>query len=313
MYNKKLVSIIIPIYNRAHIVHDTMASIVNQSYTNWECIIVDDGSTDNTEQVVLDYIKNDDRFKFYKRPKIHLSGSNGARNYGFILAKGEYINWMDSDDILHPTFIQTKIDAFIQNSNLQVVITKSILTKPDTTEIIGTENRTRPSKNLLEDFITNKASWYVGDPMWKKDFLKGKNLFDEHLLNGHDRDFHIRMLTYKPNIEFIDKGLYFYRIFGNTTSNVFDVKTCISILNSASTRNQLLVKHGISNETKLFILKQMFKLYKYVHKEKNILNYFKIQNNILKSNTLNYYMLIFKFTLSIVSFKLFNKGEKFLN
>ena len=95
-----LVSIIIPTYNRADLILETLQSVQNQTYTNWECIIVDDGSKDRTEEVVRDFIKTDSRYQYYKRPEYHKQGGNGARNFGFSLAKGDYINWFDSDDIM---------------------------------------------------------------------------------------------------------------------------------------------------------------------------------------------------------------------
>jgi glycosyltransferase involved in cell wall biosynthesis len=99
MPDQPIVSIIIPTYNRAHLIGETLDSVLAQTYTNWECIIVDDGSTDNTDEVVEEYVKKDSRFKYYHRPDEHLPGGNGARNYGFKMSKGEYVNWLDSDDL----------------------------------------------------------------------------------------------------------------------------------------------------------------------------------------------------------------------
>ena len=84
-----LVSVIIPTYNRSHLIGETLDSIMLQTYDNWECIIVDDGSIDYTTELLEFYIKRDDRFKFFKRTKDYLSGGNGARNYGLNLAKGD--------------------------------------------------------------------------------------------------------------------------------------------------------------------------------------------------------------------------------
>jgi glycosyltransferase involved in cell wall biosynthesis len=97
MKSKPLVSIIIPTYNRAHLISETLDSVLAQTYKNWECIIVDDGSNDNTDEVVSEYVKKNNRFKFYHRPDEHLPGGNGARNYGFKMSKGEYVNWLDDD------------------------------------------------------------------------------------------------------------------------------------------------------------------------------------------------------------------------
>lgn len=91
-------SIIIPTYNRAHLILDTLNSIQNQDFIDFELIVVDDGSTDNTKEVVENYISNNklkNWYYFYKK-----NGERGlARNFGTIHAKGKYINWFDSDDI----------------------------------------------------------------------------------------------------------------------------------------------------------------------------------------------------------------------
>ena len=98
---QKTVSIIIPTFNRGCLLEETLQSILKQTYTKWECIIVDDGSTDNTEKIVEKYIKSDSRIQYYKRPETRKKGANSCRNYGFKLAKGEYINWFDSDDEMY--------------------------------------------------------------------------------------------------------------------------------------------------------------------------------------------------------------------
>jgi glycosyltransferase involved in cell wall biosynthesis len=113
MSDQPLVSIIIPTYNRAHLIGVTLHSVVSQTYLNWECIIVDDGSSDNTDEVVGEYVKKDSRFKYYHRPEEHLLGGNGARNYGFKMSKGEYVNWLDSDDL----FSENKIDDQVKLNN----------------------------------------------------------------------------------------------------------------------------------------------------------------------------------------------------
>ena len=83
---------IIPTYNRAHLIGETLDSVLAQTYQHWECIIVDDGSSHNTDRVVSEYVKKDSWFKYYHRPDEHLPGGNGARNYGFKMSQGKFIN-----------------------------------------------------------------------------------------------------------------------------------------------------------------------------------------------------------------------------
>lgn len=87
-------SIIIPTYNRAHLISKTLDSLKNQNFRDFEVLIVDDGSTDNTFEVIQPYLN--DQFQYYKKENAERAA---ARNYGSKLAKGKYINWFDSDDL----------------------------------------------------------------------------------------------------------------------------------------------------------------------------------------------------------------------
>ena len=78
-----LISIIIPTYNRSHLLGETLDSVLIQTYRNWECIVVDDGSTDYTPELMEFYIRKDSRFSFYRRPEEKAKGANACRNYGF--------------------------------------------------------------------------------------------------------------------------------------------------------------------------------------------------------------------------------------
>ena len=110
-----LFSIIIPTYNRANLIGKTIASILKQTYTNFEIIVVDDGSSDNTEEVI-GAIK-DDRLTYYKKENAE---RGAARNYGAYLAKGDYINFFDSDDIAYQNHLQTALQVIKTNNQPEV-------------------------------------------------------------------------------------------------------------------------------------------------------------------------------------------------
>lgn len=105
--NSPLVSIIIPLYNAEKYVSETLNSVINQTYNNWECIIVNDGSTDMSEKVVTNYCKKDSRFKYYIQTN---QGASAARNTGTQYAKGDYIQYLDADDAI----LSSKIDEMIK-------------------------------------------------------------------------------------------------------------------------------------------------------------------------------------------------------
>jgi glycosyltransferase involved in cell wall biosynthesis len=101
MTDPALFSIVVPTYNRAHLISGTVESILSQSYKNFELIIVDDGSTDNTEEVISKYLA--DNVHYYKKANAERAA---ARNYGTQLAKGDYVNWFDSDDMMFPNHLE---------------------------------------------------------------------------------------------------------------------------------------------------------------------------------------------------------------
>ena len=102
---KPLISVLIPCFNRASIIGETLDSILSQSYNKWECIIVDDRSNDNIQEILKEYLE-DKRFYFIKKPKNILKGANVSRNYALELARGEFVYWLDSDDIIHPRMFE---------------------------------------------------------------------------------------------------------------------------------------------------------------------------------------------------------------
>src|SRR5690606_1711227 len=128
------------------------------------CIVVDDGSTDETEALLEHYIEKDSRFQFHKRPDAHLPGGNGARNYGFNLSKGVYIQWFDSDDLMMPNKIELSVYQ-IQNIKKDLVISNF--------HFIGKQPKKRILEfdNLLIFHITNGP---INTPMcfFDKNILK---------------------------------------------------------------------------------------------------------------------------------------------
>lgn len=206
--NEPLISIIIPVYNRATLIAETLESILHQTYTNWECFVVDDGSTDMTETVIQNYCYNDSRFHFLKRPENRQKGSAASRNFGYENCNGDLIYWLDSDDLLLSNAFQTYIENF--TSECDFVVARVQQTNLKSGEYL--EINKPQSVNLLEDYFAGKITFYVCGPMWKRSFLEQQaQLFDESLSILIDWDFNLRMLYQKPTIVFIDDVLILYR------------------------------------------------------------------------------------------------------
>ena len=117
------VSIVIPTFNSSKYLKATLDSVLSQTYANWECILVDDGSIDLTETISENYREKDNRFQLYKRPEDLPKGPSSARNYGVTKAKGDYLIFLDADDLLATTCLENRVAQFLKNHNLNFVET----------------------------------------------------------------------------------------------------------------------------------------------------------------------------------------------
>lgn len=105
---KDTVSVIVPCYNQGDFLEEALVSVYNQTYTNWECLIINDGSTDHSEAVAQDWVKKDPRFKYFNIPN---GGVSHARNFGISHSTGAYILPLDGDDKISPNFLEETVKA----------------------------------------------------------------------------------------------------------------------------------------------------------------------------------------------------------
>src|SRR6185437_13050535 len=113
------VSVIIPCYNQAHFLTAAVDSVLAQAYTDWECIIVNDGSTDNTESVALAYAEKDRRIKYTRKEN---GGLSSARNTGLNIAAGKFIQFLDADDVLEPQKFSMQLQSLTVNQQITRIL-----------------------------------------------------------------------------------------------------------------------------------------------------------------------------------------------
>ena len=210
MKKEPLVSVIIPTYNRAQLIGETLDSVLAQTYYNWECIIVDDGSSDNTDEVVGVYVKKDKRFKYYHRPDEHLPGGNGARNYGFNMSQGEYVNWFDSDDLMMPEKLELKVKAMEEN-DIDFVICSMCFYLDGKSK---SEQKLKIKTSLFKDYVLWDFKIVTNNILFKKFVLNQHEIFDENVLRGQETEFFSRFFWENKNMnyEIIDIPLFYYRL-----------------------------------------------------------------------------------------------------
>lgn len=313
LIEKPLVSIIIPVYNREAFLKATLDSIKAQTYCNWECILVDDHSTDASLYILNEFEKEDSRFKVFLRPNSRPKGANACRNFGFEQAKGRFINWFDSDDLMEPNFIQKKLAAFDEKTDIILSKTK-IYYVADQTEVL--EQRTHLTSNLLEDFITRRISWYLPDPMYAKSFLDKHDLvFDEQLLGGQDRNFFQRVLLNNPEMLVINDYLTTYLKHNASISEKIYKQGNVKIMQSRvraliSFIKRLQLEGRLSPLLKRFYATELRKMIPLVYKDSKTTK--SILKALLKLGSLNSETLKSwsKVSLGLLSLMITGKGQK---
>ncbi|EPR74767.1 glycosyltransferase [Winogradskyella psychrotolerans RS-3] len=266
-----LVSIIIPTYNRISFLLKAVESCINQVYNNVEIIIIDDGSTDGTEEIVSALLKTDwklHNIQYYRQTN---AGASAARNYGLRLAKGEFIQFLDSDDLLFENKLENQIQ-FIKSNNLEGCSCYGYmgedLEKPKDLEVIG---KPFDSINQLIDKLCNGVHvMQTSAPLWTKHMLLKSKGWDEHLGFGDDLEYHIRVLLKTKRFKFLEEHLFFLRV--HQQDRLSDASLSINaILSGIETQKKIVralkAEHHWTSEINKGITKNCRTLYV------NLLNY----------------------------------------
>lgn len=211
-----LVSVIIPTFNRAHLLGETLDSILAQTYTHFECLVVDDGSTDHTAEILEFYSEKDSRIKYFSRPHDLPKGANACRNYGFEKSRGEFINWFDSDDLMTPDFLELKVNA-IFSGNFDYVITKTECFDKEKNVVHRNENYYRfedfPVTNY--NYVSQKINWLTYDFFVKRD-LAEKARFNEKLSAFQERNYFSKITCFSTNAKIVDAYVTKVRLHKNS-------------------------------------------------------------------------------------------------
>lgn len=218
------VSIIMPSFKVEKFIDKAMKSVLTQNFTDWELIIVDDGSPDNTKDVASSFANQDERIKVVSKPN---GGLSDARNFGLSLATGDYIHFFDPDDYLDGEFYSHLISQ-AKDNNADVVIAGYKLNFIDKNGEDHISTRNCPS-SFCQSLYLNQSSpiKYVGyawNKLFKREFLLKNNLYYEVGLSRiEDAEFMSRLIDFKPKIAFYRQCNYVYVQHPTTTlSKGFD-------------------------------------------------------------------------------------------
>ncbi len=191
--DKPFVSIVIPTYNRGGIIAETLSSISAQTFRFWECIVVDDGSDDNTINIVKKFCLRDKRFRFISRNR-KPKGAPVCRNIGLAEAAGNYIVFVDSDDVLAPWCLEKRVQTIKSNPGFDFWVFPSAMFKLVPGDSIKKWNILNKTENDLIRFLLQDMPWHTSGPIWKSEKIKQLNGFDEEAICWQDWELHIRAI-----------------------------------------------------------------------------------------------------------------------
>lgn len=205
------VTIIMATYNRAHFIVETLQTIKKQSFINWECLIIDDGSSDNTMDIIAPILVEDHRFQFLKRPDKYKKGLPGSRNYGLDIASGDFIIFFDDDDIVHPDNLKTSL-VVLKKNNVDFCHYQKLsfeVEKPSPESHPTAIVKSLTKKDILK-LVTQEIGLASCTVLWKKHCFEDIR-FNENLLYAEEWECFSRIITNNFKGIIISNVLYYNR------------------------------------------------------------------------------------------------------
>lgn len=220
----KVVSVIVPVYNVGVYLKECINSIINQTYTYLEIIIINDGSTDESFDICSEFSEKDDRIKLISQAN---SGVSVARNSGLKLAKGDYVCFVDADDILEKDSIEQRINN-IEDFDLILTGHKDVNEKGEIIKShIFFESKEITEKDMLYYLIKNTEPFgyqgYLWNKLFKNSIIKENNIeFDQSIYYNEDRLFIAEYLMVCKNVKLVPISTYLYRIREGSAMNAIE-------------------------------------------------------------------------------------------
>lgn len=258
MKKNHLVSVIVPIYNAELFLDKSIPSIMNQTYDNIEIILINDGSSDNSLEIINKYAKKDKRIIVIDKQN---EGVSITRNKGIGLSTGEYITFVDADDALISTAIEERVSA-LEKYNVSLVLSNYSVIYSDTLKeysgnLNGIANKKFNSKDIIEKIIPKildgSLASFVHCILAKKELIEKTNLFTSDIHMMEDTIFYIDMLTKTTDIYVLDKKLYIIEFNPESATNssknyyrnIFNVIAVNYYIKDILKKNDLLTEDNI--------------------------------------------------------------------
>ncbi len=215
------ISVIMPVYNAEKFLKDSIESVLNQTYKDFEFIIVNDGSTDSSLNIISEYKEKDNRIKIINQEN---RGVSTSRNTGILSSVGRYVSFIDADDIWTTNKLETQIDFFLKDTKLKICGTWAEVIDQNNTNI-GYFTYPPLSNRKIKISSSYKNPFITSSLIIKKDILKNDKLFNPKMRLCEDYEFITKYIHKNKSIN-INKYLVKYRIHQNSSSrSAFFTKT----------------------------------------------------------------------------------------
>lgn len=266
MGNFPLISVIIPCFNYGRFLHEAINSVINQTYKNWEIIIVDDGSTDEFTLSLLNELNYE---RFIRVLFIENGGPSKARNIGIKEAHGEIILPLDADDKIHPDYMSSAVELFKDKSDLGIVYCRA--------NFFGKKSgEWKLPKYKFPDILLGNCI-FVTSFFYKKDWISVGGFDETYLDEWEDYDFWLKIIALGRNVYQIDKVLFYYRK-GHESRAVKKEKELLPLYKKIYLSNKALYEQNVG-----FILESYLELREEKLKYSSyLLNFKKILKSIFK-------------------------------
>lgn len=213
------ISVVMPIYNAEKYLGRAIRDVLNQTLSDIELICVDDGSTDNSTDIINSFVKKDSRVSSIRQSN---AGPSVARNKGFVLAQGKYVIFLDADDMYEPTLLESLYNM-AQKDNLDVAVTRFDIYNESSKAYVKQADEPHASifapgkvtsKNEYPDFIFASTTGYVWNKLIRTSFIRDKKIaFDNDLYVFEDVHFVCSVMALAERVERIDDILIHHRVY----------------------------------------------------------------------------------------------------
>lgn len=220
--DKELISIIVPVYNAEKYLRECLNSLIGQTYKNLEIILVNDGSTDLSRNICLEYVSKDSRIRLIDKEN---EGLSIARERGISSANGIYFATVDSDDVVHEDYIKKMYDQITEeNADICLCARKEFTNDKEAPVYLDKrieKCRQVTKEDLIEEYAALARTYQMSDSwnkLYRREFVKNTNVHFclGRQYNGTDLLFNYMLLLHCPKIATINEILYYYRIVPNS-------------------------------------------------------------------------------------------------